>query len=102
MSLMQEVTDLVNELGEVSGDALLPYLPNHSREKVFQALQNARYTKKIRLVRRGQALGLGGTKGSQPGVYGPVEEVDEPPTAPSGVLPVNSVFQLGERAGAAA
>lgn len=103
MSLIQAVTDLVNELGEVQGDTLLQYLPDHSREKVFHALQNARYNKKISLVRRGKALGRG--RGREPGVYCPAEEVEEaeePAPVRVGPLPVNSIFQLGERAGAQA
>ena len=102
MSLTQAVANLVCELGEVSGDALLPYLPEYSREQVFQALQNARYSKKIRIVRRGKPIG----RGSRPGVYAPPDGgTSQPPPKEPMVrrpMPVNSIFQLGDRAGAQA
>lgn len=97
-SLIREVIDLVNELGEVTGDDLCPHCPSHTRQQVITALQNARATKRIRLVRRGAALG----KGSAPGVYGPLEPEPAEPLPPLHQRPPSSVWELGERAGASA
>lgn len=101
MSLIQDVIDLVNELGEVTGDDLLPHCPYHSREQVMSALQQARFSHRIRLVKRGRALGLGESGGSTPGTYGPIEK---PPSASVlwSELPPCSVWELGRRAGVSA
>jgi len=100
MSLIQDVIDLVNELGEVTGDDLLPHCPFHTREQVLSALKNARFTNRIRLVKRGKAPGVGAGGGSEPGTYGPLENAAPKPKPLWTERPAASVWELGDRAGA--
>lgn len=99
MSLRQEVVDLVEELCGavgVSGDDLMPHFPEFTRDQVFQALQNAKWDKKILIVEPAKATRAGKTQAK----YGPVPRVEI--VRPAGPRPVCSVWELGIRAGAAA
>lgn len=102
MNIRQDVIDALDELGRpASGDDLLPHLPDYTRDQVFQALQNAKWDKKVVIVEPSKALGKG--KGRTPATYA-IAEVAPAPAPSSKSLsewvdrPVNSVFELGTRA----
>jgi hypothetical protein len=93
MTLIQDVTRLVGELGEASADDLGPYMRHASRKQILSALNNAAHQGKIECLRQlprtenGAGVGVFVVVGVQP--------IHRPRTKP---LPVNSIFQLGDRA----
>jgi acyl-CoA reductase-like NAD-dependent aldehyde dehydrogenase len=96
MTLIQEVTRLVGELGEASADDLGPYMRHASRKQILSALNNAAHQGKIECLRQLPRT----DKGAGLGVY---VVAGTPPAHRSwaGTLPVNSIFQLGDRAAGA-
>lgn len=108
MSLIQDVTDAVNELGRVTIDDLSPLFPSHSRKQVHRALHQARFERRIRIVERGETGGRHG--GGEPFVYGPLsdEPIETPDDKPLptrtcirgeyGIPRVASVWDLGASA----
>ena len=69
MSLIQDVTDTVNEMGRATVDDLLPHFPTYTRKQVHRAVNQASYIRAIKLVERGASGGKNG--GGEPCVYGP-------------------------------
>lgn len=103
MSLIQDVIDYVEDNGPSTGEDIAPHFPNHTPAQVFQALQNAKYEKRLVVVDRRAPLVI--AKGRKKlVVYDLPSEPEEapPPFVYPQPLPFNSVFQMGERAGAAA
>lgn len=102
MTVIHIVTSIVEDLGEATVDTVLPYVASYApskkitRAQVMAALHKASYLGQIKVVRAG--VRLTGRRGSEPSVYGPTPDI-EPEQPESSALPVNSVFQLGERAG---
>lgn len=97
-SLAAIVAEIVNDGdGEVTVDDIMPSLPEHTREKLVEALQWAKTRGYISMIRSGGAgnryrLGT-------PTIYGPSDEWEssEPPPVTYGP-PVSSVWELGDRA----
>jgi hypothetical protein len=95
VSLTKTVVEMVEDReGETTVDDILHQLHPYTRAQVIQALQNARYEKRIRIVRVGVARGR---HGNAPGVYAPLED-HEPPRPEPTERPVASVFEMGDRA----
>lgn len=110
MSLMHHVTRLVYEKGPVTVDDIAHLCPDHTRDQVLQALQNARQLRLIRRVALGKRGLEGGGRGSRPSTFGPIEGEQPPaggllrapvreahlkPRGKFGIGRVSSVFDLG-------
>lgn len=94
VSLTAQVTAITVSLGGATLDDLSARLPNVAREKLRQAVQNARKKGYLRLAQRGRGLG-GRGGGSAPSVYCGTEAGYAPaPVAPARVSAVASVFDL--------
>ena len=100
MSLIREVTNLVEKLGSATGDDLAPYLPQFTRKQIFQALQNAKWRGKLSIVVPGRGRGrIGGKTPAKYGLAtaGPVKHVKR--VRVEVPRPVSSVWEMGDRAG---
>ena len=104
MSLIQDVVDTVNEMGEVTVDDIAPQLPQYTHIQISRALNAARFERRITLVERGARQGYRG--GSLPSVYAPLgapsDEDDDAPLRTRtcirgdyGIPRVSSVWELG-------
>lgn len=94
MSLMSDVVRLVGELGEATGDDLVPYLPYATRRQILVALQNSANRGRVRCIRRQPRT----DKFAGPGVYVVCEARRAKPVRSAPLQPPpNSVFQMADR-----
>lgn len=74
MNLMRHVYEQVVQRGTATADDILPTCPDHTKEQVMQAMQNARHKGWLVVLDRRFKPGFG--KGRLPWLYGP----GKPPT----------------------
>jgi hypothetical protein len=102
MGIYHAIAEKVCELGRASPADLEPHFPELTKKQIKGAVSVALKAKCIKQLKK--ARGLGGGKGSTPGIYGPPDvDPDDfprmlPPDAdPTWVRPVSSVWELAER-----
>ena len=95
MSLIQDVIRLIGELGCADAHDLAPLMPHANHGQIKQALQNAKWVGKLRIAVPSRGQGPTGGKTCAKYSLGAPKPRAVKPVRP---LPVNSVWQMGERA----
>lgn len=99
MFLSDIVIGLIEDNEGANVDDLLPHLPDYTRKQVMAALQNLSFAGRVKCVRQGVK---GRHRGAKPGRYWLADAAVTPSVTKPQPRPVNSIFQMGDRAGAQA